>query len=257
MKPTLYIAAAAVLTLFATGCATKKYVAQTVAPIQQKADAAEAKNNEQDQKLSAQAAQIESVDRDLSRTKERLTDTDAKAAAAGDAARQANAAAMQADNKAQGAQQTANTAKSEAEQASQGVDRLGKDVNGMMKFKTVKSGVVLFALGQKTLDDDARAALDDFAKNADGQDRFVIEVQGFTDRTGDRAYNDTLSQERAEAVARYLANQHNIPLHNITLLGSGIASGDQKTRDERKQSRKVELRLLVPEVTNTTATASN
>jgi len=250
MKPTLYIATAVALSLFATGCATKKYVAKTVAPIQQEADEAKAKNTEQDQKLATQQQQIESVDRDLSRTKERLSDTDAKAAAAGDSARQANAAALQADNKAQNAQRSADQAKLEA---AQGLDRLGKTVDGMVKFKETKSGVVLFGLGQKTLTAEAKAALDDFSKGADGLNRFVIEVQGFADKTGDSAYNDTLSQERAEAVARYLANQHNIPLHNITLLGSGVASGDQKTREERKQSRKVEFRLLVPEVTSVTA----
>jgi len=250
MKPTLYIAAAVALSLFATGCATKKYVANTVAPIQQKADAAEAKNAEQDQKLAAEQSQIEAVDRDLSRTKERLSDTDAKAAAAGDAARQANAAAVQADNKAQNAQRSADGAKVEAQQ---GLDRLGKDMNGMVKYKMVQSGMVLFALGQKKLTTEAKATLDDFAKNTSGQERFVIEVQGFADKTGDAASNDTLSQERAEAVARYLANEHNIPLHNITLLGSGVATGEQKTREERKQSRKVEFRLLVPEVAGVTA----
>ena len=37
----------------------------------------EAKNTEQDQKLAAQGTQLEAVDRDLSRTKEKLADTDA------------------------------------------------------------------------------------------------------------------------------------------------------------------------------------
>jgi len=64
-----------------------------------------------------QATQIEAVDRDLSRTKERLTDTDAKAVAAGNAARQANDAAMQANTKAQGAQSSADTANTTAKAA--------------------------------------------------------------------------------------------------------------------------------------------
>jgi len=258
MKTTMYIAAALALSLASVGCvATHKYVAKTIAPVEQRVSGTETKNTEQDQKLTAQASQLEAVDRDLSRTKERLTDTDAKATAAANAARQANDAATQADGKAQGAQQSADGAKTSAMQAQQNVDRLGRNVDGMVKFKMTSSGMVLFGLGQKSLDADAKAALDDFAKSAGGQDRFVIEVQGFADKTGSSALNDALSQERAEAVARYLANQHSVPLHNITLLGSGVATGDQKTREERKQSRKVEYRLLLPEVTSATTTASN
>jgi outer membrane protein OmpA-like peptidoglycan-associated protein len=228
-------------------------VAKTIAPVETRVTSTEAKNTEQDTKLAAEATQIEAVDRDLSRTKERLTDTDAKAVAAGNAARQANDAAMQANTKAQGAQSTADTANTTAQSGLQGIVVLSRNVDGTLKYKMAKSGVVLFALGQKTLDKDAKAALDDFSTATSGQDRFVIEVQGFTDKTGDVASNEVLSQGRAEAVARYLANEHNVPLHNITLLGSGVASGDQKTRDERKQSRRVEIRLLVPEVTTVTA----
>jgi outer membrane protein OmpA-like peptidoglycan-associated protein len=253
MKSTLYVTGAVLLSLFSAGCATKKYVAKTIAPVEQRVTTAEAKNTEQDTKLAVQATQIEAVDRDLSRTKERLTDTDAKAVAAGNAARQANDAAMQANTKAQGAQSSADTANTTAQSSLQGIVVLSRNVDGTLKYKMTKSGVVLFALGQKTLDKDAKAALDEFSSAAGGQDRFVIEVQGFTDKTGDVASNEVLSQGRAEAVARYLANEHSIPLHNITLLGSGVAAGEQKTRDERKQSRKVEVRLLVPEVATVTA----
>lgn len=250
MKTSIYLAAALAFSLVSAGCATKKYVAKTIAPVEQRVSSTEAKNTEQDQKITAQAGQLEAVDRDLSRTKERLTDTDAKATAAGAAARQANDAAAQAATSAQAAQQAADGAKVEAKQ---GLDKLGDQVDGMVKFKMTKSGLVLFAVGQKTLDADAKSALDDFAKAADGQARFVIEVQGFADKTGDAALNDLLSQERAEAVARYLANEHMIALRNLTLLGTGVASGEQKTREERKQSRKVEFRLLVPEVTSVTS----
>jgi outer membrane protein OmpA-like peptidoglycan-associated protein len=250
MKTTIYIAAALALSLASAGCATKKYVAKTIAPVEARVSATETKNTEQDQKIAAEGTQLEAVDRDLSRTKERLTDTDAKATAAGAAARQANDAAVQAGNSAQAAQQAADGAKTAAKD---GLDKLGNQVDGMVKFKMTKSGVVLFAVGQKALDADAKSALDDFAKAADGQMRYVIEVQGFADKTGDRAMNDILSQARAEAVARYLANEHMIPLRSITMLGTGIASGEQKTREERKESRKVEFRLYLPEVANITA----
>ena len=255
MKSTLFVTGAIALSTFTTGCvATHKYVAKTIAPVEQRVSGTEAKNTEQDAKLTTQSGQIDGLDRDLSRTKERVTDVDAKAIAAGQAAAKANDAAMTADSKAQGAQQSANQASAAATKVQGNVDTLGHNVDGLVKYKMATNGtVVLFALGQKTLNADAKTALDDFYKGADGKDRFVIEIQGFTDKTGDRAMNEALSQERAEAVARYLANEHNVPLHNITMLGTGVANGDQKTREERKQSRKVEVRLLVPEVTSVTA----
>ena len=50
-------------------------------------------------------------------------------------------------------------------------------------------------------------------------------------------------------MARYLANQHQIPVHSISMLGSGYAQpvADDKTREGRKMNRRVEVRLWVPE----------
>ena len=95
---------------------------------------------------------------------------------------------------------------------------------------------------------------------AEGKDRFVIEVQGFTDKTGSALTNEQLSQARADSVARYLANEHKIPVRAITTLGSGYALpvADDKTREGRKQNRRVEVRLFVPEAgtsSNTIASA--
>ena len=106
-----------------------------------------------------------------------------------------------------------------------------------------------------TLSPDAKQQLDDLAKQASTLDRYVIEVQGFTDKTGPASYNDMLSQHRAEAVARYLTNQYKIPVRNITMLGEGYAQpvADDKTRDGRKQNRRVEVKLWVPETASASA----
>jgi len=135
-----------------------------------------------------------------------------------------------------------------------------KNMVAMNKFNMAKSVTVLFPVGQAKLNDDAKAELDEVAKMAEGKDRFVIEVQGFTDKTGSAVTNEQLSQSRADSVARYLANEHKIPVRSITTLGSGYALpvADDKTRDGRKQNRRVEVRLFVPEATtsgNTIASA--
>jgi outer membrane protein OmpA-like peptidoglycan-associated protein len=235
------------LSLLGTGCATKKYVAKSIAPVEQRVTTAEAKNGEQDQKLAANATQIEGVDRDLSRTKERLTDTDAKAAVAAAAAAAADAKATMANSAASAADSKAQKGIETGTMAAKSVDLLRDDVRAG-KFKMMKNDTVLFAVNAKSLSDEAKAQLDGFAQSLNGLSRYVLEVQGFTDKTGPATYNDMLSQDRAEAVARYLANQHQVPLRNINLLGSGVSDGDQKTRQERAQGRKVDVRVFVPEI---------
>ncbi|HUA85629.1 MAG TPA: OmpA family protein [Bryobacteraceae bacterium] len=238
--------AAVVLSLAGTGCATHKYVAKTVAPVKQEADANQAKNVEQDKTITAQGTEIQDLDRDLSHTKEQLKDTDNKATQAGQAAQAADQKAANAQQAADGAQQTATGARTFAEQ---GLDRLGHTVDTMNKYQMAKSDTVLFAVNRDTLTDEGRQQLDDLAKQAQGMERYVIEIQGFTDKTGPASYNDILSQRRAEAVARYLTTQYKIPVRNITMLGEGYAMpvANDRTREGRKQNRRVEVKLWVPE----------
>ncbi len=59
MKLTIKIAAIAALSLAGTACATKKYVAQTVAPIDARVTGTETKNTEQDKQIAEQGKSIE------------------------------------------------------------------------------------------------------------------------------------------------------------------------------------------------------
>jgi outer membrane protein OmpA-like peptidoglycan-associated protein len=242
-----------VLSVLSAGCATKKYVAQTVAPVEThvsnveaKVTTVQAKDVDQDKTLASQGQQITDLDRGLSQTKEKLSDTDAKATSAGQSAQQANQAAQEASQAAGRAQQSADGARTFADQ---GLTRLERTIDAANKFQMTKNSTVLFAVGSSKLTDDGKKELDDFAKQADGLQRYVVEVQGFTDKTGSVTVNEALSQARAEEVARYLANEHKIPVRSIATLGSGYAQpvADDKTRDGRKQNRRVEVRLFVPE----------
>ena len=239
-----------------TGCATKKYVAKTVAPVEQRVGATETKNTDQDKKIADQGKQLEDQEASLSQTKEKLGDTDNKATKAGQAAQAA-------DQKAAGAQQAANSAQQAADGArsfaEQGLTRLDRTIDAANKYQMVKTETVLFGVNRDSLSDDAKMQLDELAKQTASLDRYVIEVQGFTDKTGSAAYNETLSEHRADAVARYLANQYKIPVRSISILGSGYALpvGDDKTRDGRKMNRRVEVRLWVPEMVASGAGAAS
>jgi outer membrane protein OmpA-like peptidoglycan-associated protein len=245
---TAFIASTLALSFLSTGCiATHKYVAKTIAPVEQRVTTTETKNTEQDKTLGEQKAQIDNVDRDLSRTKERLGDDEGKITTAQNAANAADAKAASAGSAASAANNAAATADGKATAAANNVDTF-KNAVKMDKLKLVKNDTVLFAFNRRTLSDEAKAPLDAVGQSLNGLGKYVIEVQGFTDKIGTSSYNDVLSGERAAAVARYLANQQKVPLHNITMLGSGEAEGDQKTRAEREQSRKVDIRVFVPEI---------
>jgi len=244
---------AVALSLFGTaGCATHKYVVKTIAPVEQRVGATEAKDADQDKQLAAQGTQVQDLDRGLSRTNEKLNDTDAKATKAGQAAQAADQKAGAAQQSANGAQQAADAAHSFAEQ---GINH----VEAMNKFQMTKSEAVLFPFNSAVLTTDGKAQLDELSKEVAGKERFVIEVQGFTDKSGTPGYNESLSQQRAMAVSRYLANNYEIPVRSISILGSGYARpvADDKTRDGRKMNRRVEVRVFVPEDQAGKAVASN
>ena len=261
MKTNLMMAGAMVLSLTGAGCvATHKYVAKTISPVESRVTATEAKNTDQDKQLADHAKDIDSLTTDLSRTKERVTDADAKAVAAGQAAQRAGERADNAQKAADGAERSAEGAQRTADRGLQRSDVIEKNMVAMNKFDMVKSATVLFTVNESKLSDEAKADLDEIAKMTDGKDRFVIEVQGFTDKTGSALANERLSEARADSVARYLVNEHKIPVRSINTLGSGYALpvADDKTREGRKQNRRVEIRLFVPEAiqsSNTVASA--
>lgn len=245
------IAGAMTLALMGTGCATKKYVAQTIAPVEARVETAETKNGEQDTQLQAQSDQIDALENDLSLTNERLSDAANEATTAGTAAQRAQTTADSATT-------LANNAMEEAEVAQARVNEVESKVDMVNNFQMAASETVLFDFDGSSLTDDAKAKLDTLASRVNGG-RYMVEVQGYTDRTGDAAYNERLSERRADAVARYLVNEHKVALRNINLMGSGYAApvGDDATAEGRKMNRRVEVRLFVPELETAAQRASN
>lgn len=67
-----------------------------------------------------------------------------------------------------------------------------------------------------------------------------LEVVGHTDSTGPAAYNQKLSERRAQAAASYLAD---MGLQNLSVRGAGENSpvADNGTREGRAQNRRVEI----------------
>lgn len=76
-------------------------------------------------------------------------------------------------------------------------------------------------------------------------DKTVVEVAGHTDSTGSDAYNQSLSERRAESVAQYLRTQNVNPQRLITIgLGESMPVADNGTPEGRQQNRRVELTMV-------------
>jgi len=101
---------------------------------------------------------------------------------------------------------------------------------------------VNFETGSATLTTGARTVLDRVAQSLVGNPEIRIEVGGHTDNTGSRAFNLTLSQQRAESVAAYLALR-GVASSRIVPRGYGpdrpLAGND--TVSGRAMNRRVEL----------------
>jgi len=235
--------AVAALALVSVGCATKKYVRETVAPVQTKVD-------EVDKRTTQQGGQIAELEKGVSRVGEQAKTADDRAGAAAREAARANEQAALGIKDAAGARSLAEKGVAEAGQAQRNVTTLGTKVENLDNYKLSSTESVLFNLNSSTLTDEAKQQLDGVAAKVSSMKHYTIEVQGFTDSTGTPEYNDRLSQRRAEAVVRYLTLQGKIPLYRVEIAGYGEENpaADNKTRDGRKENRRVEVRIYTPEL---------
>ncbi len=124
----------------------------------------------------------------------------------------------------------------------------GKLAEGKLLYETVLSdSKVRFPIEKSDLSDEAKKALADFAMPlADENQNVYIEIQGHTDSTGSDSYNMTLGEQRAEAVRRYLNQEHGFPLHRMSVISYGESEPafDNETKDGREQNRRVVLVVL-------------
>ena|SRR5262244_575524 len=104
------------------------------------------------------------------------------------------------------------------------------------------AAVVYFAVGSATIDADGQRELRWFVSKMQPYPQVVILVQGFADATGTEAKNQSLSEERAQAVAVYISAQGISP-SRINPQGYGITSpaASNATQTGRRNNRRVEV----------------
>ena len=222
--------------MLGAGCATKKYVRQTVDPVSGKLDQVSSKTDQQGQTLDQTRSSLDQTRANLEKDETALNATNERAVSAENHAGEAMAKATDASNKADTANQGVSSLRTQ----------LADTVANLDAYKQVAETTVNFKFNSDKLDSDAKMALDQMVANQNQYKRFFIAVEGFTDQVGSVDYNAALSRRRADAVVEYLVAAHDIPVYRVHMVGLGKQKPveDARTRAANAKNRRVEVTLF-------------
>jgi peptidoglycan-associated lipoprotein len=199
-----------VLSVAATGCATKKYVSKEVGEVNQKVDNLSGEVEQTQQRVKSNEQRIDTVDKS---SQSGIAD-------------------------AKGSAQSAMSKALDAEKAAKGK---------LIYTITLSNDKVTFPLNRAEVSEDAKKVIDEAIAPLRAENRGVFfEIEGHTDATGDATYNEKLGEERAMAVRNYMHDQYQIALSRLEVISYGQAKpvADNKTRDGRAQNRRVVIKVL-------------
>jgi len=119
------------------------------------------------------------------------------------------------------------------------------DLDGCEVEAVIELEGVYFDFDKATIKPEGKAVLNEAAALLKKHERVVVEVAGHTDSVGSDAYNQGLSERRANSVKDYLTSQ-GVTATRLTAKGYGeaqpVASND--TQEGRAENRRVELIVL-------------
>lgn len=231
VRMTLAIPAMLVLV---SGCATRDWVRQYMAPkevdIDQRITKVEGKVGEETQRIDQR---IDKTDAGVSQGAQRIEGIDGRMntleTSIGDTREVAKVARERAD-----------TGVAKAEETNSRLTRLWENRNKRSLVETID---VPFRFDRWDLSDSSANALVGLAKELKENERLAVELEGYTDQTGDPKYNIQLSQRRVETVRRFLVKQ-GVEQPRIHSIGLGPVL-DPATPKEKK--RRVTVRLMLTE----------
>jgi peptidoglycan-associated lipoprotein len=193
-----------------SGCATKKYVGKEVGEVNKKVD---------------------NVSAELEKTQERVKRNEVRID-------EVNQQSQTGITEAKGSAQQALVKATAAEKAAQGK---------LIYTVTLSNDKVTVPLNRSEVSDEAKKLIDEAIAQLKAENKGVyFEIEGHTDSTGPKALNDKLGLERAEAAMKYLRDQHQIPLHKISVISYGADKpvAPNKTKADRAQNRRIVINVL-------------
>jgi outer membrane protein OmpA-like peptidoglycan-associated protein len=229
MRKSLAAAVIALSVAVVPACATKGFVREEVGGVNTKVDTL--------------SGTVEQTQERVGKNEERIGSVDQKAEAAGKAAAEARSAAGE-------ARTAADAAAANAKAVGGRVEAVAADVAATRKLiyeVTISEDQGNFKFGGADLPDEAKARLDQMIGQLKANPQNVfIEIEGHTDNVGSDNLNERLGMERAEAVKRYLYEQHQVPLHKINVISYGEDKpvAPNNTRTGRAQNRRVVVKVL-------------
>lgn len=217
----IVVVAPAVLVL-ASGCATKNWVKEMVGQ----------REAEINQRVGTVGDRVGTVEGRVGEEAQRVTRVEGQLGAietrVGEVGEQAKQAHTRAD-----------AAFTKAEETDGRLTRLWSNRHKRQVVETVH---VQFAFDKADLTDGAQTALLSIIKELRGNPALSVDLEGYTDQSGPRDYNVTLSQRRVEAVRRYFVEQ-GAEMPRIHSVGLGPLNG--KGQEEAAKQRRVTVKLMI------------
>jgi outer membrane protein OmpA-like peptidoglycan-associated protein len=178
------------------------------------------------------------------------------------AAQNAQSTADQAATAAGAAQSSADQAQNSADQATLQAEAAGvvgladaaaiatvdQRVSDLDDYKIESENDVFFERDSAILKEDAKPALADLARVAKSLQGYLIEISGYASNTLGNKTDQKLSEERADAVARYFYEVQNIPMRRILIpvgYGSTHPLANNAHTEGRELNRRVDVKVLV------------
>lgn len=119
------------------------------------------------------------------------------------------------------------------------------DANGLKAVKVTFDSGILFALNKADLNATSKSELAKFSSVLKNNNTCSVDIQGYTDSTGNDGINIPLSQQRAEAVSNYLKSCGVSSSQIVKVQGYGSANpvADNSTKAGQALNRRVEVYL--------------
>ena len=229
----IYLVLSGGFALLLLGCATRGYVREQVGSAEERANQ---RIVQQEQKLAGQEAKLRETSGQVEADRRRIEGLDARVGEVG-------SKAAEASDMAKGAKDAAEKASSAVREVE---SRFARQFANRNRYRVVDTKTIHFDFGRSDLKDEAMTALLEVARVLKEDVNVILELQGHTDSRGNERFNLQLSQERVDAVVRYLVQNHGIELHRIHAVGFGeaVPAADNKTKEGRAKNRRVTIRIL-------------
>lgn len=214
----------------------------------------QAEERQQQQQDAKVAAQQQAMQSQLQAAQSQAQAAQSQAQADAAAAQSAQAQAAQALAQAQAAQANAQANQAEQRAAQSAAseqalrERLLRQLSAVLQTTETPRGLVihmsdvLFATNKYDLKPQTQISLAKVATILELYPGLTVQVEGYTDSTGSPAYNQTLSENRADTVRNFLV-QNGVSQNNVTAKGYGATDfvDTNATAAGRAQNRRVNM----------------